>query len=310
MTLRAIVAALGGDLYANGRRANVPAPGHSRTDRSVSLLLEQDKVIVHSFGAAEWREVLDDLRRRGLIDGAARRLLGSGSVEVRSGDRPAPPIRLSTARTLWDGGIVPAPSGVVARHLALRHVAWAQGPGGLREHPAAALSVYRAGGPVCRAMMAGIHDPDGALTAVELTYLTPAGRSPPGLRIPRKMVGVVPPGSAVRLSALSRSMVVAEGVITTLSAMARFQLPGWALLSAGNLARWRPPPGIARVLIAGDRGAAGEAAALRLRDALRRRGVAAGISLPPPPWGDWNEAALTEPGGEEEGRSGTPARRG
>jgi len=39
MSLREIVRVLGGDLYDGGRRANVPAPKHSRADRSVSLLL-------------------------------------------------------------------------------------------------------------------------------------------------------------------------------------------------------------------------------------------------------------------------------
>lgn len=39
LSLREIVAALGGDLHHGGQSANVPAPGHSQADRSVSLLL-------------------------------------------------------------------------------------------------------------------------------------------------------------------------------------------------------------------------------------------------------------------------------
>ena len=39
MSLKPIVQALGGDLYDRGLRANIPAPGHSAADRSVSLLL-------------------------------------------------------------------------------------------------------------------------------------------------------------------------------------------------------------------------------------------------------------------------------
>ena len=54
MSLREIVRVLGGDLYDGGRRANVPAPNHSHVDRSVSLLLEDDRVVVHTFGAADW----------------------------------------------------------------------------------------------------------------------------------------------------------------------------------------------------------------------------------------------------------------
>ncbi len=50
MSLRAIVRALGGELYDGGRRANIPAPGHSAGDRSVSLLLQGDRMVVHTFG--------------------------------------------------------------------------------------------------------------------------------------------------------------------------------------------------------------------------------------------------------------------
>ena len=59
MSLRTIVRALGGDLYDRGRRANIPAPGHSAADRSVSLLLENNRIIVHTFGDGDWKAVLD-----------------------------------------------------------------------------------------------------------------------------------------------------------------------------------------------------------------------------------------------------------
>ena len=54
MSLRTIVQTLGGDLYDRGRRANIPAPGHSAADRSVSLLLENNRIIVHTFGDGDW----------------------------------------------------------------------------------------------------------------------------------------------------------------------------------------------------------------------------------------------------------------
>ena len=68
MSLRAIVRRLGGDLYDGGRRANIPAPGHSARDRSVSLLEEDGRVLVHTFGDGDWRAVRDHLRSLGLLD--------------------------------------------------------------------------------------------------------------------------------------------------------------------------------------------------------------------------------------------------
>src|SRR3546814_3349691 len=56
ISLAPLARALGGDAYAGGQRALVPAPGHGPADRSVSLRLAQGRVLVHSFGAADRSE--------------------------------------------------------------------------------------------------------------------------------------------------------------------------------------------------------------------------------------------------------------
>ncbi len=305
MSLRPIVRALGGDLYQGGARANVPAPGHSPADRSVSLVLSGRRVVIHSFGAATWIEVRDDLHRRGLIDFDGRSRNGGGQIVAV---RPHVRQRVETARHLWSGGIALQARGVVVPYLRSRRVVWPSACSALLEHPRAPFSVYRPGSRCGRAMMAGVRTPEGALTAVELTYLSSGGRPAVGLRLPRKTVGLVPPGSAVRLFPQAVRMLVAEGVVTTLSASARFDLPGWALMSAGNLAQWRPPAGVRQVVIAADRGRAGETAASRLQTALEARGLDTAVHLPPEPWGDWNEAASGA--GKEEGSGRTPVWRG
>jgi putative DNA primase/helicase len=303
VSLRQIVATLGGALYQNGLRANVPAPGHGKGDRSVSLLLSAGRVVIHSFGAAEWREVRDDLRRRGLIDRSGRLLGGVTSSDAFVIDHPR---RRAVAGALWLDGIQPLETGVVGRYLARRGVTWRPGVEDLLEHPHAPFSVYRPGRRSGRAMMAGIRAPSGDLTAVELTYLSPNGLAVTGLQVPRKTVGEVPPGAAVRLSAPAARMLVGEGVVTTLSAMMRFGLPGWALLSAGNLSRWRAPDGVAAVVVAGDRGAAGERAAMGLARRLENEGVEATLAFPPAPWGDWNEALQGDQTERKEGEGRAP----
>lgn len=307
MSLRQIVAALGGELYQNGLRANVPAPGHGKADRSVSLLLSAGRVVIHTFGAAEWREVRDDLRRRGLVDRCGRL---TGIVRTPDAAVIDHPRRRAVAGGLWQDGIRPAPSSVVGRHLIGRGVTWRADLKDLFEHPCAPLSVYRPGRRTACAMMAGIRSPSGDLTAVELTYLSPNGLVATGLRVPRKTVGQIPPGSAVRLRAPAARMLVGEGVVTTLSAMIRFDLPGWALLSAGNLSRWRAPDKVAAVVIAGDRGAAGETAAMRLAKRLEADGVEATLAFPPAPWSDWNEALQGDQAERKEGDGRAPERRG
>lgn len=300
MSLRTIVAALGGDLYQGGARANVPAPGHDAADRSVSLLLSEGRVVVHSFGAATWQAVRDDLHRRNLIGADGRVAAGAASAPRLDGPR-----RIAIARSLWAEGLRPASSGVVVRHLAGRGLPLSPETEDLLEHPRAPYSAYAPGRHAGPAMMTGIRDPAGAITAIELTYLSPNGQMMTGVKVPRKTVGRVPPGSAIRLRPAEARMLVAEGVVTTLSAMARFGLPGWALMSAGNLSQWTPPADVIEVLVAGDRGAAGERAARRLESRLLEAGVGAAVALPPLPCGDWNEAAQTmgQEGKEGSGRA-------
>ncbi|KQV54654.1 toprim domain-containing protein [Caulobacter sp. Root342] len=291
MSLRAIVRRLGGDLYDGGRRANIPAPGHSRRDRSVSLLERDGRVLVHTFGDSDWRAVRDHLRALGLLGssgGAARSAPVTGAEAAPDRGRTA---RRETAQRIWGQGRA------IVGTLSERHcrgrgvVGELPGPQALRHHPAAPLSVYRPTKATRPALMAGVVDADGMLTAVEVTYLNPGGRAAFDLALPRKTVGLIPAGSAVRLDRAGPQLLVAEGVFTTLAARRRFALPAWALLSTSNLRRWRPPPGVGFVLIAADRGPDGEASARHLAQELSRGGTRSEIALPPPAFGDWDEAA-------------------
>jgi len=290
MTLHAIVAALGGDVYSAGSRASIPAPGHSGVDRSVSLWLTEGRVVIHGFGGADWRAVRDDLRERGFIDDAGR--LTGGECGRSSTPRPDRRVRVETASALWSGTLGLGPGDPVDRYLARRAVQSGRRALNLGHHPRAPLSVYRESHRARPAMVARISDTEDRLTAVELTYLEPGGRLAPGLRLVRKTVGQVPPGSAVRLFPAAEEMLVGEGVITTLSAAERFSLPGWALMAANNLAAWTPPVEVRRVLIAADCGPAGESAAARLYRRLVRDHLGVEVVTPEPPFGDWNDVAI------------------
>ena len=296
MSLRAIVRALGGDLYDGGRRANIPAPGHSAADRSVSLLLEDNRIIVHTFGDGDWRAVLDALRDRNLIDAAHAPTSIAGSFERAHARSPSLPSleRSAAALRLWEAA-TPVRRSASAKHCRLRGVTRdLPGPEALRHSSETPVAVYRPGRHHRPALLAGIQTPDGRLCGVEVTYLAPNGRRAADLRLARKTVGVAPGGCAVRLDPASGEMLVGEGVFTTLSATERFGLPGWALMSTRNLRAWSPPDGVRSVLIAGDRGADGEASAERLKDRLASAGIAASVALPPPPWGDWNDWAASQ----------------
>lgn len=296
MSLHAIVAALGGDIYARGLRANVPAPGHSAHDRSVSLRLVEGRVLVHAFSGTDWREILDDLRARNLIDDLNRPTGVGMPLGARSGRAdPSDHERIDFARRLWEEGRAIVGS-LSETHLRLRRVR--RDPPGLealRHHPAAPISAYRRRSPTRPALLAGIRNPAGDLTAVEITYLDPDGRRTRRLRLPRKTIGVIAPSSAVRLDPLDADLLVGEGVFSVLSASERFGRLGWALMSTRNLRSWRAPEGVSSVWIAADRGQDGERSARALAETLRAAHIEARILLPPRPHGDWNDAAPAEP---------------
>lgn len=300
-SLAAIVGALGGEVYAGGTRANVPAPGHGAADRSVSLLLAGDRLVIHGFGSTDWRAVRADLIARGLVDaegrlcpgGAGNRSAGSGPPRLTRADRQA------CARRLWDRA-GPIAGTLAERHARLRGVLRPL-PDALRHLSAAPVQAYAGRGPFRPALVAAVRDASGDLCAVELTHLA-ADAQRAGLRIPRKTIGVAPAGHAVRLDPPGESLLVAEGVFSALSASERFGLPAWALRSIGNLRAWSPPPQVRSVLVAADAGVAGVEAAAALSRRLRSAGVAASVRSPPGPFGDWNEAAAWE---EEEGPGGS-----
>jgi putative DNA primase/helicase len=309
-TLAPIVRALGGDLMAGGRRANVPGPGHSPADRSVSLWLVGGRVVVHCFAGDDWRDVLADLRRRKLVDGDGR-LTNVRHAEPTSDDRPHRAARVAAARALWAEGR-PLAGTLSAQHLAWRDVD-AGGVEALRHHPAAPAAVYAARGPRRPAVLAAIRDPAGVLVGVELTYLALNGERA-RLAVPRKTIGTCPPGAAVRLAPAGAALLVGEGVFTCLSAGAHFGLPAWALLSTRNLRAWTPPAGVRAVLLAADRGADGERSAQVLAERLRAMGIACAVRFPPAPYGDWNEALCGRPERERgrdrvARRTGGPGRR-
>ncbi|WP_158912750.1 toprim domain-containing protein [Caulobacter sp. S45] len=299
MSLVQIVRALGGELYEGGRRANVPAPGHSRFDRSVSLLYENERVVAHCFGDGDWKAVLDDLRGRGLIDGENRPTsLVIGSAAPRISAPPASrTLRVATAQRLWETGR-PLGRSPAAQYLRRRGVTRAlPGPDAARYLAEAPTAAYAAKSRTRPALMLGVRGPDGGLSAIELTYLTPGGHRATDLKLSRKTVGVMPQASAVRFDTPGPKLLVAEGGVTTLVASQRFGLPAWALLSTSNLRGWIAPEGVEAVLIAGDNGSDGEASAARLAVRLEDQGVAAEMVFPPAPHGDWPDLAMAETGG-------------
>jgi putative DNA primase/helicase len=104
------------------------------------------------------------------------------------------------------------------------------------------------------AMIAIVRDVSGERTAIHRTYLQPDGSGKADVKKPRMMLGPVA-GNTVHLGEISEAGVIgiAEGIETGLSVMTACpDLPVWAALSAGNMAKVRLPPEAARIILLAD----------------------------------------------------------
>lgn len=125
------------------------------------------------------------------------------------------------------------------------------------------------------AMVAPLTAPDGRMVALHRTYLTPDGRKADVPEV-KKLTGTAGPlaGACIPLYGPDRGRIgIAEGIETALAARLGSGVPTVAAYCAGNLAAWRWPAGVRRLVIFGDSDPKGREAA----EALRLRAVASGL---------------------------------
>ena len=80
---------------------------------------------------------------------------------------------------------------------------------------------------------------------------------------------------------------IAEGIETALAAWLASGVPTVAAYSAGNLAAWRWPAGVRRIVIFADADEAGRNAAEKLRQRVRAAGLSVNVMTPSEPGSDW-----------------------
>lgn len=141
------------------------------------------------------------------------------------------------------------------------------------------------------AMVAPLVGADGRLLALHRTYLAADGRKA-AVSQPRKLTGAAGylSGSCIPLHKPVRGALgIAEGIETALAAWAGSGVPVVAAYSAGNLAAWRWPSDVSRVIVFGDNDEAGRAAAFELRNRAKAAGLRCEILTPSEEGQDWND---------------------
>jgi putative DNA primase/helicase len=270
MSAQHIGIALRGRRNGNGWLVSCPCPNHGkgRGDRSPSLSVsdgDDGRLLLRCFAGCDFADILDALKHRGLIDDERPRLVVQKVAHV------APPLVPDVgALAIWQATVdvleTPVDEYLNRRGIYLR-------PPMLR---------YR---PDRKSMVAAVQAPDGKVVAIQQTWLTSVGDKASPKRLTTGNLGA----GAVRLGAVNRSMGIAEGVETALSAMQLSGMTVWASLGASRLHSVELPPEVEKVHLFLDNDEAGRAAAKRAADVHRKLGRTVYLRSPPDHCGDWND---------------------
>lgn len=135
------------------------------------------------------------------------------------------------------------------------------------------------------AILGAIRNPQGELVTLQRIYLNLQGGKAPEVD-PKRMMPIPDDmrvtGGAVRTSAPSDTIGIAEGIETALAVSGRTGVPCWSAVNSTLLSRFVPPEGVKNVLIFGDcdRKFGGQRAARALFLALRKRNLKGRVYIP------------------------------
>lgn len=264
---------LKGRRNGNGWLVSCPCPNHGkgRGDRFPSLSVadgDDGRLLLRCFAGCEFVDILEELKYRGLIDGKQPVLpRNQFTPTIHRGIEPSPDVG---ALTIWQA-TVEAQETIVDEYLNRRGIYLR--PPMLRcrlDH---------------RSMVAGVQAPDGKVIAIQQTWLTSEGEKAQSKRLTTGNLGF----GAVRLGAVAKSMGIAEGVETALSAMQMAGMTVWASLGASRLHSVELPLEVEEVHIFVDNDEPGRAAAKRAADVHTGIGRRVYLRSPPDQCGDWND---------------------
>jgi hypothetical protein len=231
-------------------------------------------VLLHCFGNCDRLDVVDALRRRGLLDER-----DESRLPRRHEPSPARPVLQEpdpVAVAIWTAAS-PAEGSPVEAYLRSRNITLAVPPS-LR---CGSAGPHRA----IPAMIAAVQAPNGKIVAVQTTLLSPAGAMAL-VAVRRFATGTLGPG-AVRLAKAEHVLGLAEGIETALSAQQLTGVPTWACLGASRMHRVAIPDHVRELHLFGDNDDPGRDAVERTACENRHRTVVP--RFPPDHCKDWND---------------------
>jgi putative DNA primase/helicase len=233
--VHAVVGILGGDVTGRDS-ANVPGPGHSENDRSLSIRIDSrsGQIIVYSHAGDDWKACKDYVfERLGFERGSDYR--AQPHTHFEAGLDAVKKKKTDVALKIWFDSI--DPTGTIVEQYLRDHRGLSLGDNLAGKVIRFNRSLYldaskRAPGMVCLFRNIETDEPCG----IHRTFLN----SKTAEKLDRKMLGVAK-DAAIKFDAdatISACLIIGEGVETVLSAREAGLGPAWALGSSGGVGRF------------------------------------------------------------------------
>ena len=290
MSAASVAHALGGARKeGHGWRCQCPLHGGR------SLMLSDGhggRLLAWCFGGCDAREVLAELRHRGLFDGRGQDCAQSEAVTSRR-DSAHAANRSMRALAIWRESR-PAPGTIVTKYLESRGITAGALPAQLLQKLRYHSHCPHPTGAQLPAMVSLVEHVEHGPVAVHRTYLRPDGAGKACINPNKASLGPVG-GGAVRFGplVLSQSLAIAEGLETAVSVHQATGLPTWAGPSAGGIESLMLPshPLATEVTIFADHdvNGRGQQAADKAAARWHAEGRQVRLALPPMPGADFND---------------------
>jgi putative DNA primase/helicase len=278
--VRAAARALGGDV--SGRDGIVcPGPGHSRSDRSLSIRLlpdSEDGFVVYSHAGDSIQDCKDYVRERlGITPWRPGQQRAPGTRPQIKSHPPVPDQHakhMSFARSIWDAA-KPAKGTIVERYLVETRRLELPDTEAIRFHPRLRVTHQDRYAPAMVCRMTDIRT--GEFTGIHRTFLTDTAQKIAKTVLGRKQ------GSSIKLdNDVTEGLAIAEGVETAIAARFLYR-PVWSVIDAGGMRNFPALAGIEHLEIFADHDAngAGEAAARHCLERWENAGAEVAIVMPP-----------------------------
>jgi putative DNA primase/helicase len=221
---RTIVAIMGGDVTARDT-CNVPGPGHSKQDRSLSIKITPSGFVVFSHTRDDWKECRDYVcSKLGLGDDRHREKWRPPLVSTANDHERMKKLALKIWAESRD------PRGTIVEHYLREHRGLTLPDcvvgSVVRFHPALYFDSHtRHPGLVCLLRNIDTNEPSG----IHRTFLN----RQTGEKIERKMLGIAKSAAIKFDPDTAATLTIGEGVETVLAARAAGFTPAWALGSSG-----------------------------------------------------------------------------